>query len=535
LSSTRNEHPADPEPDAAPAPSPDPAPHEECGVFGVWAPGEDVAKLTYYGLYALQHRGQEAAGMAVSDGRRTVVFKDLGLVSQVFDEQVLSSLRGHLAVGHVRYSTTGSTTWENAQPTFRTTATGSGIALGHNGNLVNTAELRDEVAALLLGADAGGRDRIQASTDSDLVCELLAATADDVGVEEAALRLLPRVRGAFSLVFGDEQTLYAARDQHGVRPLVIGRLEHGWVVASETAALDIVGASMVREVEPGELIAIDDGGMRSSRFAAPEPKGCIFEYVYLARPDTTISGRSVHATRVEIGRRLAGEHPVDADLVIPVPESGTPAAIGYAQGSGIPYGQGLVKNAYVGRTFIQPSQTIRQLGIRLKLNPLRDVIRGKRLVVVDDSIVRGNTQRALVRMLRESGAVEVHVRIASPPVRWPCFYGIDFATRAELVAGSLDLEGVRRSIGSDSLGYVSLDGLVAASEQPRTRLCSACFDGDYPIPLPPEARLGKHLLEKLPDDTVGVVPVDEDVSGAASGDAGPVSVGYGSPGALSRS
>ena len=528
---------------ARPAP-PDPAaydvqtdtgPREECGVFGVWAPGEDVAKLTYYGLYALQHRGQEAAGIAVSDGRRTVVFKDLGLVSQVFDEQTLSSLHGHLAVGHVRYSTTGSTTWENAQPTFRTTATGSGLALGHNGNLVNTAELRDEVRALRVG---GGRNGVAGSTDSDLVCELLAATAADVGVVEAAMRLLPRLRGAFSLVFADEQTLYAARDAQGVRPLVLGRLERGWVVASETAALDIVGASFVREVEPGELLAIDADGMRSAHFAAPEPKGCAFEYVYLARPDTSISGRSVHAARVEIGRRLALEWPVEADLVIPTPESGTPAAIGYAQGSGLPYGQGLVKNAYVGRTFIQPSQTIRQLGIRLKLNPLRDVIRGKRLIVVDDSIVRGNTQRALVRMLREAGALEVHVRIASPPVQWPCFYGIDFATRAELVASGLDVEGVRRSIGADTLGYISLDGLIAATEQPRTRLCMACFDGDYPIPLPEEARLGKHLLEDLvraPEVTPAV-----DVSGAASGDPGPVSTpdpvasGWGASGALDR-
>ncbi len=504
----------------------DDEPREECGVFGVWAPGEDVAKLTYFGLYALQHRGQEAAGIAVSDGRRMVVFKDLGLVSQVFDEQVLSSLRGHLAIGHVRYSTTGSTTWENAQPTFRTTAAGSGIALGHNGNLVNTTELRDEVAARgVTGAPAGdGRLRLRTSTDSDLICELLAATAADIGLEEAAMRLLPRLRGAFSLVIGDEQTLYAARDRHGVRPLVLGRLQRGWVVASETAALDIVGATVVREVEPGELLAIDFGGMRSSSFAAPEPKGCVFEYVYLARPDTTISGRSVHATRVEIGRRLAQEHPVEADLVIPVPESGTPAAIGYAQGSGIPYGQGLVKNGYVGRTFIQPSQTIRELGIRLKLNPLRDVIRGKRLVVVDDSIVRGTTQRALVRMLRESGALEVHVRIASPPVRWPCFYGIDFATRAELLAGSLDADGVRRSIGADSLGYIGIDGLVAASEQPRSRLCMACFDGDYPIPLPGQELLGKHLLE-LSDADAAMLgdsairrPVADTAAGPDSGD-----------------
>jgi amidophosphoribosyltransferase len=545
-SSVRNEHPT-----TSPDDGIDDGPHEECGVFGVWAPGEDVAKLTYYGLYALQHRGQEASGIAVSDGRRTVVFKDLGLVSQVFDEQVLSSLRGHLAVGHCRYSTTGSTTWENAQPTFRTTAAGSGVALGHNGNLVNTAELRDEVVALRRASNGrSDRSALQSTTDSDLITELLVGTAADIGVEEAAMRLLPRLRGAFSLAFADEQTLYAARDRHGVRPLVIGRLERGWVVASETAALDIVGASMVREVEPGELLAIDSAGMRSSRFASPEPKGCVFEYVYLARPDTTISGRSVHAARVEIGRRLAEEHPVEADLVIPTPESGTPAAIGYAQGSGIPYGQGLVKNAYVGRTFIQPSQTIRQLGIRLKLNPLRDVIRGKRLVVVDDSIVRGNTQRALVRMLREAGAVEVHVRIASPPVRWPCFYGIDFATRAELLAGVLDTEGVRRSIGSDSLGYVSLEGLIAASEQPRSRLCMACFDGDYPIPLPEEALLGKHLLEQLtvPAEMGGDLGagVADTVSGAAGGDPGPLrtgsgdraphllSVGYGAEDALRR-
>ncbi|WP_181774653.1 amidophosphoribosyltransferase [Amycolatopsis pittospori] len=496
---------------------PDPEPREECGVFGVWAPGEEVAKLTYYGLYALQHRGQEAAGISVSDGSQIVVFKDLGLVSQVFDEQVLQSLQGHIAVGHCRYSTTGATIWENAQPIFRTTATGSGLSFAHNGNLVNTSELRDRTVAAGLKPHAG---LTGSSSDSDLVCGLLAANAADKGIEAAALELLPTLKGAFCLVFADESTLYAARDPHGVHPLVLGRLERGWVVASETAALDICGASFVREVEPGELIAIDAEGLRSSRFANPEPKGCVFEYVYLARPDTSIAGRSVHATRVEIGRKLAGEHPADADLVMPVPESGTPAAIGYAQGSGIPYGTGLVKNAYVGRTFIQPSQTIRQLGIRLKLNPLRDVIRGKRLVVVDDSIVRGNTQRALVRMLREAGALEVHVRIASPPVRWPCFYGIDFASRAELVANGVDLDGIRRSIGADTLGYISLDGLVAASEQPKSRLCTACFSGEYPIALPEDALIGKHLLESL-----------ESANGAAK----PVSpAGYGAEDAIRR-
>jgi amidophosphoribosyltransferase len=469
----------------------DQGPQDQCGVFGVWAPGEEVSKLAYFGMYALQHRGQEAAGIAVSDGSSILVYKDLGLVSQVFDEATLATLKGHIALGHTRYSTTGSSNWENAQPVFRTTKAGTGLALAHNGNLVNTAELHEAASG------NGGRDRgsgMAATTDSDLMTELLGAHPD-LSVEEAAMRVLPIIKGAFSLVFMDEHTLYAARDPQGVRPLSLGRLDRGWVVTSESAALDIVGASFVREVEPGELIAIDEDGLRSQRFANPDPKGCVFEYVYLARPDTTIAGRSVHSTRLEIGRRLAKEHPVEADLVMPTPESGTPAAIGYAEASGIPYGVGLVKNAYVGRTFIQPSQTIRQLGIRLKLNPLRDVIRGKRLVVVDDSIVRGNTQRAVVRMLREAGAVEVHVRIASPPIKWPCFYGIDFATRAELIASGLDVNGIRASLGADSLGFLSSEGMVAATEQPKTRLCRACFDGNYPIPLPQV--VGKHVLEGI--------------------------------------
>ena len=458
-------------------------PQDECGIFGVWAPGEDVAKLTYFGLYALQHRGQEAAGIAVSDGTGVVCYKDLGLVAQVFDEATLSSLRGHVAIGHTRYSTTGASTWENSQPFLKSTEVGTTIALAHNGNLVNTSELSRLT-------DVGDGE----TSDSALVTTMLA-DHPDLSVEEAAMEVMPKLRGAFCLVFMDEQTLYAARDPYGVHPLVLGRLERGWVVASETAALDIVGASMVREIEPGEVIAIDEHGMRSQHFAAADPKGCLFEYIYLARPDTTIAGRNVYDGRVEIGRRLAKEQPIEADLVIPVPESGTPAAIGYAQASGIPYGAGLVKNGYVGRTFIQPSQTIRQLGIRLKLNPLRHVLRGKRIIVVDDTIVRGNTQRAIVRMLREAGAIEVHVRISSPPVKWPCFYGIDFATKAELIAGNLDIEGIRRSIGADSLGYVSLDGLISATEQPANRLCRACFDGVYPIPLPASDMIGKHVLE----------------------------------------
>ena len=502
----------------------DNGPKEECGVFGVWAPHDEVAKLTYFGLYALQHRGQEAAGIAVADGSQIVVFKDLGLVSQVFDEQTLSSLKGHIAVGHCRYSTTGGNTWENAQPTYATTSVGSGIALGHNGNLVNSAEL-DRDASRLPGRPKLGRS----TTDSDVVTRLLAAASADSTIFQAAMELFPTLRGAFNFVFCDEHTLYAARDPQGLHPLVLGRLDRGWVVASETAALDIVGASFVREVEPGELLAIDSDGLRSERFAMPDPKGCLFEYAYLARPDSTIAGRGVQATRVEVGRRLAREAPIDADLVIPTPESGTPAAIGYAEQAGIPYGQGLVKNAYVGRTFIQPSQTIRQLGIRLKLNPLRDVIRGKRLIVVDDSIVRGNTQRALVRMLREAGAVEVHVRIAAPPVRWPCFYGIDFASRTELIAnGSASdslVESVRSFIGADTLGYVSLESLVAASEQPRNRLCTACFTGDYPVAIPEQ--VGKHVLEGI---ARGVASTN-----GASGAGLPVhAASYGAEDALSR-
>lgn len=468
----------------------DQGPQDACGVFGVWAPGEDVAKLTYFGLYALQHRGQESAGIAVSNGRQILVYKDMGLVSQVFDESTLESLKGHLAVGHARYSTTGASTWHNAQPTFHPTATGS-IALAHNGNLINTADLAEMITD---DEHLDIRMPPASTNDTSVVTQLLAHHPGQT-VEERAVDLLPKIQGAYSFVWMDEHTLYAARDPQGIRPLVLGRLERGWVVASETAALDIVGASFIREIEPGELIAIDEDGLRTQRFAEAAPKHCLFEFVYLARPDTIMTGQRMHSVRVEIGRRLAQAFPADADLVIPVPESGTPSAIGYAEQSGIPYGMGLVKNSYVGRTFIQPSQTIRQLGIRLKLNPLRDVIEGKRLVVVDDSIVRGNTQRSLVRMLREAGAAEVHVRIASPPVKWPCFYGIDFATRAELIANGLTNDEICRSIDADSLGYIDLEDLIEATSVPKPDLCRACFDGVYPIELPDADRLGKHLLE----------------------------------------
>ncbi|MEA5054513.1 MAG: amidophosphoribosyltransferase [Propionicimonas sp.] len=471
-------------------------PRDACGVFGVWAPDEEVSKLTYFGLYALQHRGQESAGMAVSNGERIMVFKDMGLVSQVFDEPALNSLKGHLAIGHCRYSTTGASTWGNAQPTFRATADAGGLALGHNGNLTNTDELEAWYAEQDTGQVIPRKDRMDSTSDTALLTALLSAFSAD-GLEAAAMTVLPRLRGAFCLCFCDENTLFAARDPQGIHPLVLGRLERGWVVASETAALDITGATFIREIEPGELVMIDADGLRSRRFTEPEPRGCVFEYVYLARPDSLISGRRVHSVRKEIGRTLAMEAPVDADLVIPTPESGTPSAIGYAEASGIPYGQGLVKNSYVGRTFIQPSQTIRQLGIRLKLNPIRDVIEGRRLVVVDDSIVRGNTQRALVRMLREAGAAELHVRIASPPVEWPCYFGIDFATRAELIAPGLEVEEICRSLGADSLGYISLAGLVASTGIAKRKLCTACFDGEYPVSITPARALQLELEGKV--------------------------------------
>ncbi|MGJ9373349.1 amidophosphoribosyltransferase [Nesterenkonia sp. CF4.4] len=477
----------------------DPLPQDECGVFGVWAPGEEVSKLAYYGLYALQHRGQESAGIAASDGKSIRVYKDLGLVSQVFDESTLNSLTGHIAVGHCRYSTTGASQWSNAQPTLGDTPHGT-VALGHNGNLTNSADLRDRIIERHGRADFGELNQGN-TTDTALVTALLKEQPGD-SLEAQAMALLPTLEGAFCLVFMNENTLYAARDPHGVRPLVLGRLASGWVVASEQSALATVGASVIREIEPGELIAIDSDGVRSHRFSAATPSRCVFEYVYLARPDANINGRSVYESRVEMGRQLAREDTHDADIVIPVPESGTPAAVGYAEASGLPFAQGFIKNAYVGRTFIEPSQTLRQLGIRLKLNVQDHVVRGKRVVVVDDSIVRGNTQRAIVRMLKEAGAAEIHVKISSPPVKWPCFYGIDFASRAELIANGATMDEITQAVGADSLAYISEDGMIAATQQPRSTLCTACFSGVYPIKLPPESRRGKMLLE-TPATTAG--------------------------------
>ncbi len=453
----------------------DDGPRDECGVFGVYAPGEDVARLTYYGLYALQHRGQESAGIAVSDGDRIVVTKDMGLVNQVFTESALAALEGDVAVGHVRYSTTGSSSWSNAQPQYRESDGGGQLALCHNGNLCNTVDI-----ARQLGTDP------TADNDSGLMASLLAADAD-VSLEEALVRTAAQLTGAFSLVVMDEGSLHGVRDRHGVRPLLIGRLPTGgYVIASESSALDIVGAHELREVEPGEVVTIDEGGLRARRFAEADLRFCLFEWVYLARPDLRMRGASVYTARREMGRVLAGEAPVDADLVMPVPDSGTAAAAGYAEASGLPYAEGLVKNRYVGRTFIQPSQSLRQLGIRLKHNPLRSVIEGQRLVVVDDSIVRGNTSRQLVRILREAGAREVHLRITSPPITHPCFYGVDMATRAELVGAGMTVEEITEFTGADSLHYLSLDGLISAVPHAGSELCRACMDGVYPIPVPGE-------------------------------------------------
>lgn len=466
---------------------------DACGVIGIYAPDEDVARLTYYGLYALQHRGQESAGIAISDGQTILVYKELGLVAQAFDETVLQSLRGFLAIGHTRYSTTGSTSWENAQPTYKSSPLGQ-IALAHNGNLVNSTRL---AAAL---AEAGGDPtpkgaRLRSTSDTDLVAAHIAR-ANKGDMREAILEVLPKLSGAYSFTIMNEQVLFGARDPQGFRPLCIGRLPGGgWVLASETCALDLLGARFIRDVEPGEMVCIDADGLTSEHFAHPSHAACVFEHVYFARPDSTLMGQNVYATRYRMGQRLAEEAPVQAELIMPVPDSGVPAAQGFAQGAGIPYGDGFVKNRYVGRTFIQPTQSMRQLGIRMKLNPVREVIEGRRVVVVDDSIVRGNTTRQIVGMLRDAGAREVHMRISSPPIKWPCFYGIDMPDQNELIGANKSVEEIRAHIGADSLAYLSTEGMVAATQVPGESFCTACFTSRYPIPIPESDLRDKHVLE----------------------------------------
>ncbi len=471
------------------------SPREACGVFGVRAPGRPVSHLTYLGLYALQHRGQESAGMAVADGETLTVFKDMGLVPNVFNDRTLVALSGHSAIGHTRYSTTGSSTWRNAQPVYRDVPH-SEFALAHNGNLTNTEALADQ-----LGTLPG-----IVSSDSDVLAELVARHLGTHGgdVGEALGAVLPKVEGAFALVLLDGQRIYGVRDPNGFRPLCLGRLDGGWVLASETPALDIVGARFVREIEPGEIVSIDENGPRSSHpFGRDrvDPKLCLFEFVYFARPDALLYGHGVAAARVRMGEQLAVQAPLAPDsqdperpaMVMPVPESGVPAAQGFARVSGIPYGDGLVKNRYIGRTFIAPSQDLRANGVRMKLNPLRESIEGKRLVVVDDSIVRGTTTRAVVAMLREAGAAEVHLRIMSPPYRWPCFYGMDTGDPRELLAARLDREEVRAFVGADSLAYLELERLRKAAQVDGDPFCDACLTGVYPVPVP--LTLHKAVLE----------------------------------------
>jgi amidophosphoribosyltransferase len=470
-----------------------------CGVFGVYAPDRDVARLAYFGLFALQHRGQESAGIAVAEQGRLTALRDLGLVTQVFDEQKLHGLQGQVAIGHTRYSTTGSSQWSNAQPLVQHGAVRT-VAMGHNGNLVNVTALRDELQ------EAG--ITLRATSDSEVIAALIAN--DEAPLEEAVANTMQRLEGAYSIVALAEGKLVAFRDPHGFRPLVLGRI-HGagspgggaagarpedgaasgepgdWVVASETCALDLVGAEFVREVERGEAIVIDGGELTSVQAVEPAAAGalCVFEFFYLARPDTRLSGIEVHGARVRMGERLAQEAPVDADLVLPIPDSGTPAAIGFSRALGIPFSEGLIKNRYIQRTFIQPDQELRRQGVKLKFNPLAEVA-GHRVVVVDDSIVRGNTTQQIVQMLFDAGATEVHVRISSPPVIGQCFYGIDLADPAELIASDKSVEEVRQYIGATSLAYISHDGLVEATRRPASELCRACLTGHYPTPVPAE-------------------------------------------------
>jgi len=466
---------------------------EACGVFAVLAPGEQVASLCYFGLYALQHRGQESAGIAVFDGEKVRLHKDMGLVSQVFDQEVLERMPGDLAVGHTRYSTTGSSRVCNAQPLVMMTRLGP-FGLAHNGNLVNTEELRDRLVAEGMN--------ITTSTDSELIAfALQLAVNSGLDWDEAIKAAARQCQGAFSLAIGTPNAVYALRDGHGLRPLVFGSLgdsgSGGWVVSSETCGLDIIGASFDDDVAPGEIVRFCSSEPRPfrSRWCEETPRLCVFELIYFARPDSRFFGESLYSYRKRIGQRLAQESPVEADLVIGVPDSGIPAAIGYSQSSGIPFGDGLIKNRYVGRTFIQPTQAMREAGIRVKLNPLPDVLEGQRIVVVDDSIVRGTTSRKLVQAFREAGAREVHMRISSPPVTHPCFYGIDTDSQDQLIAARFNLKEITAHLGVDSLAYLSKEGMLHCAQEQSQNFCTACFDGQYPIPVEEGLRTRKLMLE----------------------------------------
>ena len=463
--------------------------HEECGLFGIDAPGEEVANLTYFGLYALQHRGQESAGIAVSDGAAIRVHKDVGLVAQAFDEASLERLTGHLALGHTRYSTTGSNRLENVQPIVVTHPQLGTVAIGHNGNLTNAAALRT-------GLEAEGV-RFKSSSDTEVIGELLARTPG-LDLVSVLRRALPRLQGAYCLLVLTADTLVGVRDPLGIRPLCLGRLpEGGAIIASETCALDTVGAELVREVEPGEGIVLGLGAPRAEQLLPSVRKAtCMFEFIYFARPDSRLQGQSLYEARRNMGRQLALEAPADADIVISLPDSGTPAAVGYAEQSGIPYSEGLIKSRYITRTFIQPNQRLRNVGIKLKFNPLREILAGKRVVLVDDSIVRGTTSKKIVEELRRAGTAEVHFRVSSPPIQWPCFMGIDIASRSELIASGRSVAEVERVIGADSLRYLSKAGLFRAVPNVNG-FCMACFDGDYPVPVPVQLEMDKLALEEI--------------------------------------
>jgi amidophosphoribosyltransferase len=458
-----------------------------CGVFGIRSPERDVARLAYFGLFALQHRGQESAGIAVSDRGRITALRDMGLVPQVFREEHLQALPGELAIGHTRYSTTGSSAWANAQPVVQS-GSARQVALGHNGNLVNAAELR-------AGLHARGI-QLASTSDTEVIAALIAN--DPAPLPEAVATAMRLLEGAYSVTALADEMLVAFRDPLAVRPLSLGRIGDDWVVASETCALDLVGADWVRDVRPGELVWVDGDGLHSAQ-AVPSSREalCIFEHVYFARPDSRLAGTEVYGSRVRMGERLAAEAPADADFVMPIPDSGTPAAIGFSKASGIPFEEGLIKNRYVHRTFIQPDQGLREQGIRLKFNPLAD-IEGRRVVIVDDSIVRGNTMRQLVAMLFDGGAAEVHVRISSPPVVSPCFYGIDMADEDELAAAHRSVEEMRETIGATSLHYLSLEGMQEATTLPETSVCRACFTRDYPTRVPEKRNLAKLRFEPAP-------------------------------------
>ena len=447
-----------------------------CGVFGIRSAERDVARLTYFGMFALQHRGQESAGIAVSNQGRLTVVRDMGLVAQVFNEEKLQALPGEVAIGHTRYSTTGSSHWDNAQPMVHHGSVRT-VAIGHNGNLTNTRALRESLAVRQIP--------LGATSDTEAIAALVGH--DPASLTDAVAGAMAKLEGAYSVVLLSEGRLVGFRDAHGIRPLALGRLGDDWVLASETCALDLIGARFDREVRPGELVVIDEKGLTSTQ-ALPEARQalCIFEHVYFARPDSTLAGAEVHGVRVRMGERLAVEAPVEADLVMPIPDSGTPAAVGYSRASGIAFTEGVIKNRYVGRTFIQPDQGLREQGIKLKFNPLAEVA-GKRLVIVDDSIVRGSTMRQLVAMLQDAGAAEVHVRISSPPIVSPCYYGIDFADVEQLAASSRSVEEMRELIGATSLHYLSVEGMQAATRLPERSVCRACFTRDYPTRVPLES------------------------------------------------